>query len=68
VARASSSGERFDAVVIVVGLNDLKKAYRGRQFTASAFPYLPHISPISRLYLTYISLYLPCISGERLPQ
>ena len=57
--------------MIVVGLNDIKKAYRGLQFTASAFrseldayeisPYLPCISPtstsphISPLYLFYIS-------------
>ena len=37
VARAEAAGERFDAVVVVVGLNDIKKAYRGAQFTAGSF-------------------------------
>ena len=33
VARAAAAGERFDAVVVVVGLNDIKKAYRGAHVT-----------------------------------
>ena len=37
MARAASAGESYDAVVVVVGLNDIKHAYRSRQFTAGAF-------------------------------
>lgn len=37
MARAASAGESYDAVVVVVGLNDIKRAYRSTQFTAGAF-------------------------------
>ena len=37
IARAEAQGECFDAVVVVVGLNDFKRAYRSAQFTAGSF-------------------------------
>lgn len=37
VARARAAGERYDAVVVVLGLNDFKRAYRSSRHTAGSF-------------------------------
>lgn len=37
VARAHAAGERYDAVVVVLGLNDFKRAYQSSHHTAGSF-------------------------------